>query len=83
MLCVQMDQPDVSNIHVVGKRILTQWRLTEAGSVVEAGGRLKWLNAEVTGFNSITGEHSLRYSDGQEEELNLLFAERNWKVVSL
>ena len=35
------------------------------------------------GYNAITGTHQVEYNDGDNEDLDLLRAERDWTVTKL
>ena len=49
----------------------------------ESSGSQVWLRADVIGYNAITGTHQVEYNDGDNEDLDLLRAERDWTVTKL
>jgi hypothetical protein len=57
------------------------WKLNDFG-IESSSGRRKWLTAKVTGYNAINYLHTVKYVlDGEIEELNLVQAQRDWRLL--
>ena len=78
----ELDNPTLGH-NLVGKQLKLKWKkegcqLLELG---ETGGVDHWLGAECIAFNAITRAHRVQYTDADEEDLNMLQAERDWFVT--
>ena len=65
-----------------GKNIKLQWRLDAHRNVVEEGGTLTWLTAQVVSYDEKTNMQTVKYHlDGDEETLVLDKAARDWELL--
>lgn len=77
-----MDNPQVKG-EIVGHTLELVWRVNMSGEET-ASGRKIWLQAEVTAYNTIAEKHTVVYKDdGLVEELDLLRAERDWRLLAM
>ena len=67
---------------IIGMKLELKWLLNSAGFEAERGERTKahWLRAKCTAYSA--GKHTIEYEcDDDVEELDLLNAQRDWRLV--
>jgi predicted metal-dependent HD superfamily phosphohydrolase len=79
--------PAIFRTHAQSNRTVAPPKCQKSGQKLlelgENSGSPVWLRADVIGYNAITGTHQVEYNDGDNEDLDLLRAERDWAVTKL
>jgi hypothetical protein len=78
---LQIENPHVGE-RQVGKKVAILWKLTPSGFETTSHTSMNtWQHGVVQSYNIETRKHTIKYDDGTSEELDLLEAERNWKLL--